>query len=295
MSSSNKPITPPMYATNDWIISRARALIDYDSYDEIEKWLDNSGDEDDTFEFPEYFEDLVGEIQDYDPDNRVLTPMTLVERLEAAAAKTEKYDNDEEQESDLEDINSHLSLAFSSGDELLPSTLVSHHRDRVVGKTGVAYASLDEMLYEHVPSMKIEPGFTTARVQTVSIPARTPSDNYALESIALPPPAYIATDRHRRKKYVRPRLYSYSDMDNMEKGLGIERGLSPIPRIRGNSFSRSPSPLSNFTSASASTLTPISSHIHPIPDSVPSESSAKFLLRTTRMTLMQPKAWLLVL
>ncbi|KAI0527752.1 hypothetical protein F5B22DRAFT_640732 [Xylaria bambusicola] len=255
MSSPNKPLTPPVYATNDWIISRARALINYDSYDEIERWLDNEDDEDDGCAFPEYSED--GEIREYDPDNRVLTPMNLVERLEAAATKTERYDDDEEEEWDLKNIYSSLSLSFSPGDGFPPSPGdISSHRDRAVGETGVTYASLDEMLHRPFFSMSLEPDFSAAPVQTVSTPAQLPSNDSAPQSIAVPPPAYIAPDRHRRKQYVRPRLYSYSDMDNMEKGLGIERGLSPIPRVRGHSSSRSGSPPSASTSKTSTVSSP---------------------------------------
>ncbi|KAJ3560461.1 hypothetical protein NPX13_g9293 [Xylaria arbuscula] len=276
MSSLNKPITPPLHATNSWIITRARAMIDYDSYGSIEDWLENVDDDEDALKSLETVHPA-GEIEDYDQDHQILTPISVVERLEAAAAKLEAlhYRADEEQESDCEDaLSMASSLSFRSGgyghlpsDSLENEPLVPTRHD----------ANLEAAVGEEktlVPSSQIT------------------SDNSASSQVlAVPPRAYTARERQgkkanrqRGKRFTILRLKSYSDMDNLNEGLSIERGLSPIPRIRRWASSRR-------RSASRASSASVSSQRAPEPGPVSSEivstSEANVTQNTSSQSLTQ--------
>ncbi|KAI0874333.1 hypothetical protein GGS24DRAFT_516682 [Hypoxylon argillaceum] len=131
-SSSNEPLLPaeaPLYATNSWVISRSRALINYDKYDAVAQWLDEVTDEEGekidagkALSRSERGPDQVrvlcghaaGELEDYDSDCCILSPNTIVERLEAVAAEMEarhhEDNNDDSHEYRDDDSSSSSSL-----------------------------------------------------------------------------------------------------------------------------------------------------------------------------------------
>ncbi|KAI1187433.1 hypothetical protein F5B17DRAFT_430576 [Nemania serpens] len=120
-SSSEKPNTPtraPLNATNSWIISQARELIDYNEYDAILQWLEDVPDDADEFlqwnsgndtgkssDYPDEASSVrdhpAGEIEDYDQDRVVFSQKSIIERLEDAAAALEGrlYEGDDDTES----------------------------------------------------------------------------------------------------------------------------------------------------------------------------------------------------
>ncbi|KAI1362763.1 hypothetical protein F5Y08DRAFT_341285 [Xylaria arbuscula] len=273
MSSPNKPITPPLHATNSWIITRARAMIDYDSYGSIEDWLENvEDDDDDTIKSLDTVHPA-GEIEDYDQDHQVLTPMSVVERLEVAAAKLEALHHgaDEEHESDCEDVLSMpSSLSFRSG--------------------GYGHLPSDSLENEPLVCDRRDANPETAvGAEKILVPSsQTTSDNSASSQVlAVPPRAYTARERQgkkanrqRRKRFTIPRLNSYSDMDNLNEGLSIERGLSPIPRIRRWTSSRR-------RSSSRASSASISSRRIPEQDPVSSEIVSTSEAASTQNTSSQ--------
>lgn len=134
MPLSDEPDTstrPPLNATNSWVINHARELIDYDKYDSIMQWLEdvpndkdkflgirNSQDDDTTSgksssssssSDSEADDDSslrgdhpAGEIEDYDQDHYIISQMSIIEKLEAAAAAIERreYEGDVEGDED---------------------------------------------------------------------------------------------------------------------------------------------------------------------------------------------------
>ncbi|KAJ2990054.1 hypothetical protein NUW58_g3149 [Xylaria curta] len=98
---------PPLNATNSWVISHARELIEYDRY-QIEQWLDeviDDGDDDEqaksnTQNHTDKPADHslsncghpAGELRDYDPDCIAFSLNDIVENLENAASETEARD-----------------------------------------------------------------------------------------------------------------------------------------------------------------------------------------------------------
>ena len=218
-------------------------MIDYDSYGAIEDWLDNVED-DDTLN-PLNTSHPIGELKDYDPDHQVLTPISVVERLEAAAAKLEALHG--EQESDCKDALSLSSLSFRSSYGYLPSD--SLENEPLVSEP-------------HTTNPESAVGTETAPAPS----SQVTSDDSTSQYLTVPPPAYTARERQSkprrqgRKRYTMPRLYSYSDMDNLNEGLSIDRGLSPVPRIRRwNSSRLRPSP-----SLASSTFQPIPELDNPV-------------------------------
>lgn len=148
MNSSDEPSGPtraPLHATNSWVISHARELIDYDKHDAILQWLEDVPNDEDKLLQGNSRSDAgksskhaeagssvrghpAGEIEDYDRDCFIFSQKSIIERLEDAAAAMDgmsrEYDGDTDGEDDTESCSSasfvtaseHLSQSSSSSD-----------------------------------------------------------------------------------------------------------------------------------------------------------------------------------
>ncbi|KAI0110355.1 hypothetical protein GGR51DRAFT_557999 [Nemania sp. FL0031] len=159
-SSSNKPIlsaTVPLHATNGWVINRARELIEYDKYGAITKWIDEASDEasdEENGKKPSTataFNYTVeanpnssavgvlkghpaGELEDYDPDCRILSQKTMVEALEAMAAKTDAfYSDDDDDDDDSDDEVSFFTSPERIDDNVPSASSLSYYQSIVNG------------------------------------------------------------------------------------------------------------------------------------------------------------------
>jgi hypothetical protein len=92
-SQSQKPLRPPISASNTWIIRNARELIGYYDRYGIEDWLDEVGDSGMSPQTPDTIHSTMrshpaGRLESYDPNNTILSLDTILD-MESTAAEIE--------------------------------------------------------------------------------------------------------------------------------------------------------------------------------------------------------------
>ncbi|KAI1422844.1 hypothetical protein F5Y12DRAFT_581147 [Xylaria sp. FL1777] len=221
MSLSTKPIKPPLHATNSWVISHARDLIDYDGYGGFEQWLDRT--DSNVSENTEgdagksaclqicSSSDLratshpAGVLEDYDPDCSLLSQKTIVETLETVAAEMEASYQPDNPPSPVHTLST---PSLPMLDTKMTSGLESEsERSRYL----VCFCSGSNTLSSSMSLLKSKSQFLT-----------------------VPEPAHTAQTRHSRQSQQGSGRYTYSHVytDAFAHTPEIERCPSSMPSTR---------------------------------------------------------------
>ncbi|KAI1311968.1 hypothetical protein F5Y03DRAFT_261013 [Xylaria venustula] len=248
-SMKNKPIRPPFTATNSWVIRHAREIIGYDEYDEIAREIEE-GRASEKIE-----DDLVQSLaslktgsnslleisdhhlpdtpKDYDPECEGGNGQkSIVENLEAAAAEMEaNHLGDElavagpEQEPEGE-CSRYLARGDSGSNMLSNPTNPSNSN---LNSTNYCNSNLNS----HSRSGS---GFEALTVPRPAYKTRhsraNHQENASVQNEYASPYAYTANNSDTPKYHT-----AYTAAQALAHGNEIERGASPMPRVRVTSAS----------------------------------------------------------
>ncbi|KAI1194771.1 hypothetical protein F5X97DRAFT_265569 [Nemania serpens] len=308
MNSSDEPSGPtraPLHATNSWVISHARELIDYDKHDAILQWLEDVPNDEDKLLQGNSRSDAgksskhaeagssvrghpAGEIEDYDRDCFIFSQKSIIERLEDAAAAMDgmsrEYDGDTDGEDDTESCSSasfvtaseHLSQSSSSSDSGVSSyhTLTSDPGIMRAGSRSKVLGSLSKLFTSMKPSKFKHPKPPSA---TAAQPAASAEPRNSKLKLKLKP----KSERNRLRK--KPKTYHF--YEHPPAFPEIERCASPFPSMRPPHHPRPPTPYHTPTP----TPTPIPSILAPTPRRSITPSAPPGVFRATPGST--PRIW----
>ncbi|KAI0965039.1 hypothetical protein F4678DRAFT_346774 [Xylaria arbuscula] len=228
-SNKNKPIRPSFNATNSWIIRHARELIGYDEYDEIAREIEEErANEDYEDDFAASFASLktgsdshhaasgrhpAYALDEYQPDRGSGNEQkTIVENLEAIAAEMEA---------------SHFDDSDDGGSKSVPESKYPEREKEEV-----------------ISSLSYRPSCCGTLSTSINSSTSNSGSESESEFLTVPRPTYAVPTRHSRAgsresaRYAYPRSRdAYTDALALAHGNEIERGLSPMPRVRATSAS----------------------------------------------------------